>query len=46
MKDINILSIDMEYNKPTSSIIQVGFVIGNLKSGEVLTSYEKCVILV
>ena len=40
MKDINILSLDMEFNQPTNTIIQVGFVIGNLKSGEILHEYE------
>ncbi len=36
MKDINILSLDMEYNQPTESIIQVGIAIGNLASGNIL----------
>ena len=36
MKDINIMSLDLEYNQPSKTIIQVGIAIGNLKSGEIL----------
>ncbi|HUS50998.1 MAG TPA: 3'-5' exonuclease [Candidatus Paceibacterota bacterium] len=36
MKDINILSLDLEMNQPSGSIIQVGAVVGNLKTGDIL----------
>jgi len=36
MKDFNIMSLDMEYNQPSQTIIQVGVAVGNLKSGEIL----------
>lgn len=36
MKDINLMSLDLEYNQPSKSIIQVGIAIGNLKSGDIL----------
>lgn len=36
MKDTNIFSLDLEYNQPSNTIIQVGYVIGNLKSGEII----------
>ena len=39
MKDINIISLDMEFEQPTEEIIQVGVVVGNLKSGEILEEY-------
>lgn len=39
MKDINLMSLDMEYNQPSRSIIQIGLVVGNLQSGEILESY-------
>lgn len=35
MKDLNIMSLDMEYNQPSKSIIQIGIAVGNLKSGEI-----------
>ena len=35
MIDKNFLSLDLELNQPSGSIIQVGYVIGNLKSGEI-----------
>lgn len=35
MKDINILSLDLEMNKPSNKIIQVGFCIGNISTGEI-----------
>jgi inhibitor of KinA sporulation pathway (predicted exonuclease) len=40
MKDINLLSLDLELNKPTNSIIQVGCVVGNLASGKILEEYS------
>ena len=39
MKDINIISLDMEYEQPCQTIIQVGVVVGNLKTGEILEEY-------
>jgi len=39
MKDINIVSLDMEYEQPCQTIIQIGVVIGNLKSGKILEEY-------
>jgi len=39
MKDKNIISLDMEYEQPCQTIIQVGVVVGNLKSGEILEEY-------
>ena len=39
MKDINLLSLDMELNQPSRTIIQIGCIIGNLKSGEILKEY-------
>lgn len=35
---MNILSLDLEYNQPSRSIIQVGFAVGNLESGLILDS--------
>src|SRR5918911_436132 len=32
----NILVIDLELNQPSESIIELGYVIGNPKSGEIL----------
>jgi len=40
MKDINFISLDLENNKYTGSIIQIGAVVGNLKSGEILEEYS------
>jgi inhibitor of KinA sporulation pathway (predicted exonuclease) len=40
MKDINLLSLDLEMNKPSGSIIQVGCVVGNLASGKILEEYS------
>jgi inhibitor of KinA sporulation pathway (predicted exonuclease) len=40
MKDINLLSLDLELNQPSGSIIQVGAVIGNLKTGKILEEYS------
>lgn len=40
MRDLNFISIDMEYNQPSESIIQIGIAVGNLKSGEILDEYE------
>ena len=39
MKDINLLSLDLELNQPSGTIIQVGAVVGNLASGVIL---EEC----
>lgn len=36
MKDINLLSLDLEMNQPSGKIIQVGYCIGNLNTGEIL----------
>jgi inhibitor of KinA sporulation pathway (predicted exonuclease) len=36
MKDLNIISLDMEYNKPSYSIIQVGIAVGNIATGDIL----------
>lgn len=33
---MNILSLDLELNQPSNTIIQVGYVIGNLETGEIL----------
>lgn len=33
---MKILSLDMEYNQPSQTIIQVGYVIGDLETGEIL----------
>jgi len=38
MKDINLLSLDLEMNS-TGSIIQVGACVGNLASGNILEEY-------
>jgi inhibitor of KinA sporulation pathway (predicted exonuclease) len=40
MKDINLLSLDLELNKPSGSIIQIGSVVGNLASGKILEEYS------
>ena len=40
MKDINLLALDLENNKPSGSIIQVGCVVGNLASGKILEEYS------
>ena len=34
----NILSLDMEYNQPSRSIIQIGVAIGDINTGRVLTT--------
>ena len=39
MKNINIISLDLEYEQPCQTIIQVGVVVGNLKSGEIFKEY-------
>lgn len=33
----------MEFNQPSQTIIQVGVVIGNLTTGEILDRYQECV---
>lgn len=40
MKDINIMALDLEHNKPSGKIIQVGAVVGNLASGKILEEYQ------
>lgn len=40
MKDINLMSIDLELNQPSGKIIQVGAVVGNLDSGKILEEYS------
>jgi len=40
MKDINLISLDLEMNQPSGSIIQVGCVVGNLASGAILEEYS------
>lgn len=39
MKDINLMALDLELNQPSGTIIQVGAVVGNLESGEILEEY-------
>ncbi len=39
MKDLNIMSLDLEFEQPCETILQVGVVVGNLKSGEILEEY-------
>lgn len=39
MKDINLLSLDLELNQPSGKIIQVGACVGNLKSGDILDTF-------
>lgn len=39
MKNINIISLDMEFEQPCQTIIQIGVVVGNLKTGEILEEY-------
>ena len=41
MKDLNIMSLDLEMNQPSESIIQIGCVVGNLASGEILEEYSQ-----
>ena len=36
----NFMALDLEYNQPSGSIIQVGAVVGNLDSGEILEEYS------
>lgn len=46
MIDKNFISLDLELNKEgnkTTDIIQVGAIVGNLKSGEILEEYEQFV---
>jgi len=40
MKHINLLSLDLELNQPSGSIIQIGAVVGNLASGKILEEYS------
>jgi len=39
MIDKNIISLDMEFEQPSQEIIQVGAVVGNLKTGIILEEY-------
>jgi inhibitor of KinA sporulation pathway (predicted exonuclease) len=43
MIDKNFMAIDLEFNMPSESIIQVGAVVGNLKTGEILDEYCSCI---
>lgn len=36
----NFMALDLEHNQPSGSIIQVGAVVGNLYSGEILEEYS------
>lgn len=45
MQDLNIMSLDLEFNQPSESIIQVGVVVGNLATGDILDRYESCVLV-
>lgn len=45
MIDKNIISLDIEYNQPSNSIIQIGLIIGNLKTGKILKEYEEYVFV-
>lgn len=38
---MNILSLDLEMNQPSGKIIEVGYVIGNLYTGEVLKKVSR-----
>lgn len=40
MIDKNFISLDLELNQPVGTIIQVGAVVGNLKSGKILETLE------
>lgn len=35
---MNILSLDLEFNQPSNTIIQVGAVVGNIETGDILES--------
>lgn len=39
MTDVNLMALDLELNQPSGTIIQIGAVVGNLKSGEILEEY-------
>ena len=41
MIDLNIISLDIEFEQPSEEIIQVGAMVGNLKTGEILEEYLK-----
>lgn len=41
MIDLNIISLDIEFEQPSEEIIQVGVIVGNLKTGEILEEYCK-----
>jgi inhibitor of KinA sporulation pathway (predicted exonuclease) len=40
MKNINLLSLDLELNQPSRSIIQIGATVGNLATGQILEEYS------
>lgn len=40
MTDKNFMALDLEHNKPSGKIIQVGAVVGNLDSGKILEEYS------
>lgn len=39
----NYLSLDLEMNQPTDTIIQIGAVVGNIYTGEILEEYSQVV---
>lgn len=41
----NFIALDLEMNQPSNKIIQVGYVVGNLKSGEILHRARHYVII-
>ncbi len=43
MTNKNFISLDLELNQPSGTIIQVGCVVGNLETGEILEEYSKCI---
>jgi inhibitor of KinA sporulation pathway (predicted exonuclease) len=43
VKDINLLSLDMEYNQPSETIIQIGYVIGSMATGNILEKVRRYV---
>lgn len=40
---MNIISLDLEMNKPSGTIIQVGAVVGSLVTGDVIETYSTCI---
>jgi len=45
MTDKNFMSIDLELNQPSNTIIQVGVVVGNLNSGEILREFSSNILV-